>query len=346
MSWYKSFFVLLALSALSLHTFAQDTAKVVTDNGKKYQVHVVQDNETLYSLSRKYDVPIRKIINANPSVEFGLTIGEEVRIPFRDKKDEKEKRNQEKLDTPKTGKEAMDVHVVQPKETLFAISRMYDVDVNDLKLWNGLRSDSLNIGQRLIIRKQEKKLNVDNNDTEKPFNPGKTHVVQPSETLYSLSKKYEVSINDLKEWNGLMSNELSIGQELIVTKARVLQTEKITLPEGVDSVDAERYEQPEAVTKTKSSTGTFEEVVETGLAGLIDGSNTTRKYLALHRTAKVGTIMKVRNEMNGQEVFVRILGRLPDTTSNKNVVIKISKSAYDRLGAIDPRFRVVVSYTP
>ena len=56
--------------------------------------------------------------------------------------------------------------------------------------------------------------------------------------------------------------------------------------------------------------------------------------------------MRVKNEMNGQEVFVRVLGRLPDTGVNKNVLIKISKSAYERLGAIDPKFRVSISYIP
>ena len=73
-------------------------------------------------------------------------------------------------------------------------------------------------------------------------------------------------------------------------------------------------------------------------------SQANRKYLALHRTAPMGTILKVRNEMNNREVFVRVMGKLPETAVNDKLVIKISKSAYDRLGAIDPRFRVEVTY--
>lgn len=79
---------------------------------------------------------------------------------------------------------------------------------------------------------------------------------------------------------------------------------------------------------------------EGGLAELIEGTDGNRKYLALHRTAKVGTILKVRNELNNREVFVRVRGELPNIGANTNVIIKISKSAYDRLGAIDPKFRV------
>lgn len=87
-----------------------------------------------------------------------------------------------------------------------------------------------------------------------------------------------------------------------------------------------------------------DEVVESGLAELIEGTEGNRKYLAMHRTAPIGTILKVRNEMNNREVFVRVMGKLPDTAVNDKLIIKLSRSAYDRLGAIDPRFRVELTY--
>jgi len=81
------------------------------------------------------------------------------------------------------------------------------------------------------------------------------------------------------------------------------------------------------------------------MAELIEGTEGNRKYLALHRTAPVGTILKIKNEMNNREVFVRVMGKLPEgAAADSKVVIRISKSAYDRLGAIDPRFRVQVTY--
>ena len=87
-----------------------------------------------------------------------------------------------------------------------------------------------------------------------------------------------------------------------------------------------------------------DEIIEGGLAELIEGTEGNRKYLALHRSAPMGTILKVRNEMNNREVFVRVMGKLPDTAMTDKLIIKISRSAYDRLGAIDPRFRVEVTY--
>ena len=81
------------------------------------------------------------------------------------------------------------------------------------------------------------------------------------------------------------------------------------------------------------------------MAELIEGTEGNRKYLALHRTAPVGTILKIKNEMNNREVFVRVMGKLPEGAgADSKTVIRISKSAYDRLGAIDPRFRVQVTY--
>jgi len=87
-----------------------------------------------------------------------------------------------------------------------------------------------------------------------------------------------------------------------------------------------------------------DEIMESGVAELIEGTDGNRKYLALHRTAPVGTILKVRNEMNNREVFVRVMGKLPETVLTDRVIIRVSKSAYDRLGAIDQRFRVQVTY--
>ena len=56
--------------------------------------------------------------------------------------------------------------------------------------------------------------------------------------------------------------------------------------------------------------------------------------------------MQVKNEMNNQTVFVRVVGTIPNTGDNAKVILKISKKAYDRLGAVDSRFPVELSYIP
>jgi LysM repeat protein len=161
-------------------------------------------------------------------------------------------------------------------------------------------------------------------------------------------------VQQLKEWNGIEGSEVKIGQTLFITQPMYGKTEAITeqtpVTEVKEPIDTKKNE-VKTMDEPKETTITIsekvigsDEVKEGGLAELIEGSEGNRKYLALHRTAKVGTILKVRNELNNREVFVRVTGPLPDTGINKNVVIKISRSAYDRLGAIDQRFRVEVTY--
>jgi rare lipoprotein A (peptidoglycan hydrolase) len=86
--------------------------------------------------------------------------------------------------------------------------------------------------------------------------------------------------------------------------------------------------------------------VESGLAEVIAGNSNSDMFLALHRTAPVGTIMQIRNQMNDLSVFVKVVGKLPDTGANDKVVVKISQKAFERLAAVDKRFRVELSYMP
>jgi hypothetical protein len=105
-------------------------------------------------------------------------------------------------------------------------------------------------------------------------------------------------------------------------------------------------ERPEDVLDEEVIERPTEKVIEKGMAEVIESTSDTKKYLALHRQAPTGTIMQVKNEMNGQSVFVRIVGSIQDTGDNSKVLLMISKKAYDRLGAIDRRFPVQISYIP
>ena len=78
----------------------------------------------------------------------------------------------------------------------------------------------------------------------------------------------------------------------------------------------------------------------------IENSPKTKKYLCLHRSLAIGTIIQVKNLMNSQSIFVRVVGKLPQIGANENVLIRLSSVAYKRLGAIDAKFPVELSYIP
>lgn len=99
--------------------------------------------------------------------------------------------------------EAGDTHVVQSGETLFTIARQYDLSVGDIRRWNQLRDDRLSPGTELKIGPP-----IRENAT--------THTVQQGETLFAISRQYNVNIAELQAWNGLDDYNLTIGQELVI----------------------------------------------------------------------------------------------------------------------------------
>ena len=354
---------LLAVSVNSHHPV--DSIGVETINGQMFVIHKVDEKETLFAISRRYRTTVAEILKYNPSAGSGLEIGQMLKVPYT---------------LPQKKPAGGLVHVVAPKETLYSISRLYQVPIEDLKQWNNLADNSLAIGQQLIIKRPPAtaiRPTQQEPSANRPMTSRKgVHTVEGKETLFSIARQYEVSVDDLKAWNHLEGNELSVGQTLyvsspeknvVVTRTDEPRVVPVTPPVEREKEAPTNFRPPvvnDPVARTTpppaQSTGatgqsaesiriseslkTGDEIVEAGLAELIEGTEGNRKYLALHRTAPMGTILKIRNEMNNREVFVRVMGKLPDTSLTNKLIIKISKSAYDRLGAIDPRFRVEVTY--
>ncbi|SHH61470.1 LysM repeat-containing protein [Chryseolinea serpens] len=347
----------------------QDSIGTETVNGKIFVLHQVDEKETLYGISRRYGATVESIIQNNPGVDAGLEIGKVLRIPY----------------TPRTTAKKADgtttTHTVAAKETMFSISKQYGVTVDEIKQWNNLTDNNLSIGQEIIVKKNGHTTAATQSETHASTTPPVVgpkkgvHLVAAKETMFSISKQYGITVQQLKDWNKLEGNEISIGQELLVAAPAQAQTQTqvqtAVIPPPTDikkdetgvkketeTVKTETVKRDPVVSTPPKSTPVKEpanitisesvkntdEIVQSGLAELIEGTDGNRKYLALHRTAPVGTILKVKNEMNNREVFVRVMGKLPETALTDKLVIKVSKSAYDRLGAIDPRFRVEVTY--
>ncbi len=303
----------ILLFALTLSAPA-DSLRMEMINGKPYVIHQVGEKETLYGLSRRYGSTVEGILEQNPNADGGLEVGQILRIPY--------------LPRPKANPAVQTsaglIHTVAPKETLFSIARTYNVSVDDIKAWNNLKDGSLSTGQEIIVRKKETATEIKVVVTPTPVS-ARTHTVAPKETMFSIARQYGMTVPQLKEWNNLTSNDLRIGQVLTVSAAGAAPA--VT---------------PGTTLKISESVSGTEEIKEVGMAGLIEGTEGNRKYLAQHRTIKPGTILKVRDLATNQEVFVRITGTLP--TLDSETFILISKSAYDRLGATEAKFRAEITY--
>jgi len=93
-------------------------------------------------------------------------------------------------------------HTVRQGETLYSISRMYDITVAEIREWNNLQDDNLRTGMTLRIAP--------------PQRNAVTHTVSQGETLFAISRRYDVTIAELTQWNDLRNNVLSPGQDLLI----------------------------------------------------------------------------------------------------------------------------------
>jgi len=326
-----------------------DSVGVTTRAGNNFILHKVVAGETLYSISRKYGVGVQSIKDANTDVSDNLKLGQTIMVPI----------------VKSTASNGSKTHIVKQSETLYSISRQYNVPVADIRSWNNLVDDNLAVGQKLNIKTPgvETSQNVQQaaNSTVPAVTTGrKTHKVAASQTLYSISKMYDVTTDEIVGWNNLQGNSLSIGQTLIVSPpasaiAQTAESNSSMLPPSGSATNPPKESNPPVeVSSNKPLPAETnedieeagEKIVQKGMAELVENPTDTKKYLALHREAPIGTIMQVRNEMNNQTVFVRIVGTIPPTGDNAKVMLQISKKAYDRLGAVDSRFPVDISYLP
>ncbi len=112
-------------------------------------------------------------------------------------------------------------HTVDTGQTLYSVARQYNVSVKDLAAWNTISTDEkVKIGQVLIVKSPTKAAVPTKVKETKPAPSSSTiyHVVQKTETLYSLSKRYGVTTKQIQDWNNMSDNNVKLGQKLAIKK--------------------------------------------------------------------------------------------------------------------------------
>jgi LysM repeat protein len=252
------------------------------------------------------------------------------------------------------------LHRVEQSEGFYGIARKYKISVSELQTANPREGNALKLGEILKVpyhkatpskiitntAKEEPKKNIP--ATSQTNNPGTyqakhTHKVGKGETLFSISKKYNVTVPQVKEWNNLTSNNLKLGQELIIQKTSI----QIPLNPGTDERHVITSSVPSSSPSSNMDSYTNSiEKSENGMASWINDKNLNpQKSIALHKTAPIGTIVKVTNKMNNRSIYVKVIGTLPETGDNSNTIIVVSKAAAVMLDVRDPKFQVTLNYS-
>ena len=287
-----------------------------------FVIHEVEEKETLFSLSKRYNSSIDAILKFNQLTDNSIDIGQVLSILVV---------QEEKVDSVVVS--ASNEHVVAKGETLYSIARQYELSINDIKEWNGLTSNDLSLGQVLKIGQGDSTVvesvpAVEQAEVvkEEPKDSVETYIVQMGQTLHSIAKEIGISIDSLKDWNNLSSDYLRIGQTL-----------------SIRSIEVDSASMDSTVVASQLDADGFEKEFEVGTAALICEIK-TKKFLALHRTLPIGTELEVRNLMNNLVVHVKVVGKLPNTGINRNVLLRLSRPAFEQLRILDPRSRVEVSH--
>lgn len=169
-----------------------------------YAIYTVKPGNNLYSIAKKYNVSVDSIKSLNNLTSDILSVGQQLKIPLTITPPEDSKR-----------------YTVKPGDTLYSIAKNFGMSVDELISLNNLQSNTLSIGQQLIVNQNT------SGSTNSTIPLGSTcygtgykeptyitYTVKRGDSLYTIAKKYNTSIEHLKLLNDLNNNDLSIGQVL------------------------------------------------------------------------------------------------------------------------------------
>lgn len=163
--------------------------------------YTVKKGDSLYSIARIYNTTVNEIIKLNNLKSTNLSIGQTLRIP-------------ETNESVTTMPPSFVNYTVKKGDNLYSIAKNNNISVDTIIQDNALNTNNLFIGQVLKIR-------TDNSVVEECFGSSyipttNTYTVKKGDSLYSIAKKFNTTVNDLISKNNLKSTNLSIGQILKV----------------------------------------------------------------------------------------------------------------------------------
>lgn len=316
----KTIGVILALF-LGLNTFAmkQDSIGMKNINGKKYVMHKVSKGEGVYGIAKKYNTSATEIYAANEGADKGIKIDQVILIPRGESGIGASGKGTGNVPTNtevKTTKKEKVYHTVSSGQTLSAIAKKFNTSISQIKTWNNLKSDNINLGQKLIVG--EKTITI-TKPAIKPSNETKPDAVEV-EIIPDLTMEVEKT----EKTTTVVEAQVDKTAEIIPAKVEEMPKAKEVLP-----------------VQSNYKVDDGDEVTEKGIANISsEGELSQDRSFILHPTAKIGTIMMITNPTNNSAVFVRVVGTCK--TSN-GIILKMSNSVAEKLG-VNNNAEVSISY--
>lgn len=190
-----------------------ETAVASNDTEKPSDFYVVERGDNLFSIAKKFNVSLEDLKKWNNLNDLNVDQGIKLTLASNDES-AKEATNKAEVKITE--------HIVEKGENLGNIARKYDVAISDLKDWNNLEDNNIQLGAKLIVGKKYMISSDSKNGAAKnesiaanDRNQVKLYYVKKGDSLFSIAKKYPgVSISDLKKWNGIKNESLKAGMKL------------------------------------------------------------------------------------------------------------------------------------
>ena len=160
--------------------------------------YVVEKGDTLYGIAKKFNTSVQSIKELNNLKSDVISVGKVLRV---------------RSNNDSNPLECI-VYTVKKGDTLYSIAKKYNTSVDEIKRYNNLQSNILNINDRIVIP-----CNVENNYKDKDNNYV-TYTVVKGDSLYKIAKEFGTTVESIKELNDLKSNSLNVGDKLIVDDMR------------------------------------------------------------------------------------------------------------------------------
>ncbi len=286
----------------------------------------------------------------------------------------------------KTGKaNEIVIHKVEKGQTVYSIAKMYGLTPNQLQLENPTIDSTFNIkdGQllRIEIRDEHQLDQVRDKLDKNPI----YHKVEAKETVYSISKQYNLDIEKIQKWNEIEDNRIKIGQDVIVgwrytpkksfinaqasnsnaTPAQAENQPKINATPAAAPTPPSSSSSPSSVSTPPVqnielvTTRNIQDVLKERYTAELSGKPSSKKegfaiwfnsdnrtmasrYYGLYTGVPVGSIIKVTNLFNNKVVWVKVIGSLPNTAENNGALVKLTPPARKTLIGNDTKVRVRV----
>ncbi len=292
--------------------------------GKPYTVHQVKQGETFYSIAQTYKIQVDSLrtVNRLTDVMAAIRPGDMLVVPLYATKPENPTVPVAPVVAPPVVPPANNTkgnttHTVVTGETLYSVARLYPhTTVAAIKELNQLEVEGLSIGQVLVIPAA----NAPKTEAPKVApQPVKTTAPVDTQAIYKPSGIQSVSPTAAPNPADAVVNDMDDNAT-------------------VASFDMKMYADLEG--KFKSQPGKSETIKGTAI-WMDDPSHENQyRFYAMHKTAPVGTVLKVKNLMNGREVYVKVIGKLASNKSNETIIVKVSGGAARYLNVLDDRFMV------